>query len=37
MRVLRRRMRAFRRAPGVVQIIVGLLIVLALSSAVNWI
>jgi hypothetical protein len=37
MRALRRRVRALRRAPGVVQIIVGLLIVLALSSAVNWI
>jgi hypothetical protein len=37
MRALRRRVRALRRAPGVVQIIVGLVIVLALSSAVNWI
>jgi hypothetical protein len=37
MRALRRRVRAIRRAPRVVQIVVGLLIVLALSSAVNWI
>jgi hypothetical protein len=37
MRSLRRWMRAFRRAPRAVQIISGLLIVLALWSAVNWI
>ncbi len=34
---LRRWVRRFRRAPGAVQIVLGLVIVLALSSAVNWV
>src|SRR5258706_13492799 len=37
MRALRRRVRALRRAPGVGQIIGGLLILVGLSSAGNWI
>jgi hypothetical protein len=37
MRAFRRRMRSFQRAPGAVQIIAGLLVVLALATAVNWI
>ena len=37
MRYFRRWMRAFRRAPRTAQIVAGLLVVLALWSAVNWI